>query len=116
MSYVRTATLASARSFPSFMSPKANRFSPTASSDVVIKTWSAPVAGGAVSAADGASRWATLAPKSASASVPRAATIDRRRLLHNDLPVLPRVRQTDVVVVARLSEGDGRDAALRQDA
>src|SRR5712691_5671846 len=123
MSYVRTATVASARSFPSFSSPKANRFSPTASSEVVISTCSVPVGGGASSAAAAPSRWAKHAATT-SASVPRPATIDRRRLvplspgrlLHNDLPVLPRMRQADVVVVARLRKCDGRRAALHQHA
>src|SRR5438132_11521872 len=46
---------------------------------------------------------------------PRAAPGTRRRSLHDDLPVHPRMRRADVVVDPRLGEGDGLRQARRSD-
>src|SRR5205814_1671007 len=46
---------------------------------------------------------------------PRARPVTRTRSLHDDLPVHPRMRRADVVVDARLREGDGLRLARRND-
>src|SRR2546426_7913092 len=114
----RTAPLASARSLWSFRRPKASRFWPTTSSDVVSRTCSPSVAGGASGAA-GRSRWAKQTARSPSVTTPemrdgRRRARPSRSLLHNDLAVLPGVWQTDIEVVTRLVEGDGLRAAFDQ--
>src|SRR2546426_9635584 len=114
----RTAPLASARSLWSFRRPKASRFWPTTSSDVVSRTCSPSVAGGAIWAA-GRSRQAKQTARSPSATTPamrdgRRRARPARSLLHNDLAVLPGGWQTDIEVVTRLIEGDGLRAAFDQ--
>src|SRR5262245_30994844 len=110
---------ASARSCPPFWRAKARRFWPTTRSDVVSRTWKESVAGGA--------SWAAVRSYSA-APTPRSPSVMRqemrdgrtrarpsRTLLHNDLAVLPGMRETDVVEVAGLRERDCLRLALEQD-
>src|SRR5258708_4796334 len=116
MSYTRSATSPAARRLPSWSSPKANRFGPTTSSDVVITGCSDPATVGASSPAVADDAWRrTHKARTRPMRTPRARPIMRTRLFHDDLPVHPRMRCADIVVDARLREGDGLRLARRND-
>src|SRR5262245_28568745 len=109
MSYTRTATVASVSSWPSRSRPNASRFWPTISSDVVISGVSvATAAAGRSPPPAGPPPSRTMHPATAMAA---SRLLREPSVLDDDLAIHPRVRRADVVVDARLREGDAAGRA-----